>query len=273
MYKIPSEFSKFIQIDCDRKDFIQKYLQRYGIDSAVIKIEEYGHVYNHILVNFPLTHYDKAYKIKTVIAHYDRVLNTPGANDNSAAVYSMLEWAVRLKNYADKGNCHNIRLILSDGEELGEMGVTTQGAYCLASLFRKLRIINDDIYVFDCMGRGTIPILTETVLPSRISKDFLDSYRNLERRAQQLLRSACGKEWYSIPCNYSDNAGFIANGIPAVAITLLPKNEIIDAIKGIKPKTWKLNHCMEDNIDSIDGEAFEVTARILNKLAHFQNLQ
>ena len=273
MYKIPKEFSQFIELDCNRKEFIQNYLKEHDIDSAVITIEEHGHIYNHILVKFPLSHYDSTYKIKTVIAHYDRVPNTPGANDNSASVYSMLEWAVRLNEYGAKGHCHNIRLIFSDGEELGEMGVTSQGAYSLASLFRKLRIINDDIYVFDCMGRGTIPILTETVLPSRLNLDFVQSFRELENKAQRLLRSVCGNNWYSLPCNYSDNAGFIANGIPAVAITLLPTNEVADAIRGIKPKTWALNHSMDDNLNSVEECAFEITAKILNKLAHFQNLQ
>ena len=189
MYTIPQEFNQFLKLDCDRKEFIRSYLSRNNIESAVIKIEEHDHVYNHILVKFPITHYDSNYKVKTVIAHYDRVPKTPGANDNSAACYSLLEWAVRLNEYGKKGFCHNVRLIFSDGEELGEMGVTSQGAFSLAALFRKLKIINDDIYVFDCMGRGTIPILTETVLPQRVSQDFATSFRELEENAQKLLRS------------------------------------------------------------------------------------
>ena len=224
---------------------------------------------NHIYVKFPMSHYNKGCKVKTVIAHYDRVPNTPGANDNSAAVFSMLLWAVRLNNMGNSGRPHNIRLILSDGEEKGELGVTSQGAYSLAALFRKLKIINDDIFVFDCMGRGTIPILTETQLPKTVSRDFAESFYSLEKRAQDLIKSACGDKWCTLPCNYSDNAGFIANGIPAVAITLLPSNEVSHALKGGVPKTWLLNHSMEDNLSSVDPKSFEITAKILDKLATF----
>lgn len=265
MYKIPGEFAEFIGLDCDRQSFIQNFLNSHGIDAPVIPIE--GN--NHIYVNFPISHYNKSCKIKTVIAHYDRVPGTPGANDNSAAVFSMLNWAVRLKDMGNSGKPHNVRLIFSDGEEKGELGVTSQGAYTLAALFRKLKIINDDVFVFDCMGRGTIPILTETELPKGLSRDFINDFAAMEKRAQQIIKSACGNKWCTLPCNYSDNAGFIANGIPAVAITLLPSSEVSEALNGITPKTWLLNHSIEDNLQSVDSVSFEITTKILDKLACF----
>ena len=113
---------------------------------------------------------------------------------------------------------------------------------------------------------GNIPILTQTSLPKGLSLDFVNSFFDLERRAQMLLKSVCGDRWYSLPCNYSDNAGFIANGIPAVAITMLPENEITDVARGVVPKTWALNHTMEDNLSSVDAGAFELTGRILDRL-------
>jgi len=265
MYQIPENFKQFISPECDRKTFIQNYLNAAGLDAPVISLEGKNHIY----VRFPQSQYNGSFRIKTVIAHYDRVEGSPGANDNSAAVYSLLEWAVRLSGMP---GFHNIRLIFTDGEELGSEGVASQGSFPLAALFRKLGIINDDIYVFDCMGRGDIPVLTETVLPKGVSSQFIKKFNALESRAQKIIQTSCGGKWFTLPCNYSDNASFIANGIPAVAITLLPSDEISMALHGLPVPTWKLFHTEADDFNSLTPVSFEVTARILNHLAVLKTL-
>lgn len=53
---------------------------------------------------------------------------------------------------------------------------------------------------------------------------------------------------------------------------MLPENEIADVIKGKMPKTWVLNHTMEDNLYSVDSEAFELTRSILDKLGNLLTL-
>jgi len=266
MYQIPESFKQFISSDCDRKAFIQNYLNSAGIDAPVIQLEGKNHIY----VKFPQTQYNPMFKIKTVIAHYDRVEGSPGANDNSAAVFSMLEWAVRLSKMP---SAHNVRLIFTDGEELGSDGVASQGAFPLAALFRKLGITEDDVFVFDCMGRGDVPIITETKLPKGASSKFVKKFCDLESRAQKLLITACGGKWFTLPGNYSDNASFIANGIPAIAITLLPSVEIpCVAMNKELPETWKLFHTQEDNFESLDPLSFEITAKILNQLASMKTL-
>ena len=68
-------------------------------------------------------------------------------------------------------------------------------------------------------------------------------------------------------CNYSDNASFIANGIPAVAITMLPSAEVTAATQGIQPQTWQLLHTPGDSINSLTPESFEIFHNILNNLA------
>lgn len=260
MYTIPSVFKDFIASDCNRAFFIQNYLNKAGIDTAVLPMEGKNHIY----VKFPQNQYNPTFRIKTVIAHYDRVPGSPGANDNSAADFLMLEWALRLIKMPV---FHNIRLIFTDGEELGSEGIESQGAYPLASLFRKLGIKNEDIYVFDCMGRGDVPILTQTNLPKGISREFVNNFNKLEMRAQKLIQNASGGKWFSLPCSYSDNASFIANGIPAVAITILPSEEVSLALRGQIPQTWKKFHTQQDNFESLTPQAFELTARILNQLA------
>ena len=92
---------------------------------------------------------------------------------------------------------------------------------------------------------------------------------------------------------YSDNAGFLANGFPAVAITMLPQNEAsaymmalnsdpdlmryvknqdvpekkIDALQQLLPLTWRLMHTDGDNISSLTPQSFAITARILDAIA------
>lgn len=263
MYKISSEFLDFILPDCDRRNFIQEFLLKRGIESAVIQTEGKNHIY----VKFPQEQYNPLFRIKTVIAHYDRI--GIGANDNSAAVFCLMEWTALLLK---RKSFHNIRLIFTDGEELGKSGVAEQGAFPLAQMFKRLGITDDDIFVFDCMGRGDVPILTKTVLPHGISKKFIKDFSALEKRAVNLLYVSSDGKWFCLPCNYSDNASFIANGIPAVAVTMLPSDEVSDVLSGKNPKTWQNFHTPNDNFSSLNPSSFELFHKILSNLAEMKTL-
>ena len=266
MYKIPSVFNDFIAPDCDRAAFIQNYLKAAGLEAPILQMEGKNHIY----VKFPQSQYNPTFRIKTVIAHYDRI--GIGANDNSAAVFCLLDWAVKLSRLA-LPLFHNIRLIFTDGEELGEAGgVAEQGAFPLAQVFRRLGITSDDIFVFDCMGLGDVPILTQTILPPKAPAKFVKDFSVLEQRAAALLQASANGRWFCLPCNYSDNASFIANGIPAVAITLLPSLEVTAATRGEIPGTWQLLHTAGDNLASLNPQSFEIFHNILNNLAALKTL-
>ena len=278
-----SNFLQFISPQSDRKSFIINYLRNNGVKAVVMPIENKNHIY----VVFPKESYNPSYKIKTVLIHYDRVENSPGANDNSIAVFLAMEWACRLNKITD---FHNVRLIFTDGEELAEHGVTSQGAYSLASVFKRLKITNDDVYVFDCVGRGTIPVISDCIIPQSTTKLFQEKYYSLKNRTHTLLQSVC-ENVYFLPVSYSDNGGFLACGIPAVAITFLPENEAALYIENLKqnpelkeyvmnkknkesknlesmlPHTWKLFHTPNDNFDSLTEESFYLMEKILNSLA------
>ena len=264
MYVIPPEFNNFISSDCDRASFIQNYLAKAGLECPVMQIEGKNHLY----VKFAHSQYDPMFKIKTVLAHYDRI--GCGANDNSAAVFCLLEWACGLA--AVPALKHNIRLVFTDGEELGSTGIEEQGAYALAKVFKRLGITNDDIYVFDCMGRGDVPVLAQTTLSAKVSPAFAKAFGALEQRAQKLIQQSAGGKWFCLPCSWSDNAGFIANGIPAVAITMLPSAEVNDVLDGARPLTWQLLHTPQDNASSLTPLSFEIFHSILNNLARQKTL-
>ena len=283
MFSIPSAFKDFIAPDCDRASFIQNYLNATGLEAPIMQMEGKNHIY----VKFPQAQYNPMFRIKTVIAHYDRFPGSPGANDNSAAVFCLMNWAVklaksavvecpqsgRIETTAACAKFHNIRLIFTDGEELGAAGgVAKQGAFPLAQVFRRLGIMNDDIFVFDCMGRGDVPILTQTILPPKTPARFVKNFSALEQRAATLLQASANGRWFSLPCNYSDNASFIANGIPAVAITMLPSQEVTAATQGQQPQTWQLLHTPQDKLASLTPQSFEIFYNILNNLAAMKTL-
>lgn len=257
-------FKEFINADCNRMKFIQNFLAENGVESTVIPLDGKNHIY----VKFPQQQYNPLFKIKTVVAHYDRFQNSPGANDNSAAVYMLMIWAVKLSRQND---FHNVRLIFTDGEEAGSDGIASQGAFAVAGLFKKLAI-NDDVFVFDCMGTGDVPVLCENNIPRKAGTAFIRKMAALENKAQKIIRTAGNGKWFCLPCNYSDNAGFIAQGIPAVAITLLPSTEVSDVLKNQIPKTWKNLHTQSDCIENLWESSFSLSMRIFDLLAQLKDI-
>ncbi len=310
------EFARFIAPDCPRCDFIVSYLEKRGVHAVVLPIEDKKHIY----VVFPKECYNPAFTIKTVVAHYDRFEGSPGANDNSSSVFALMDWAVRLQR---SGRAHNVRLIFTDGEEMcgssgaaggkgeavaigatvasgapaassGAATVSAQGAFGLASVFRRLGITDDDVFVFDCVGRGTIPVLGRSTLGKGISTRFKKRFAALQARTEQVLRAASGGVFVNLPVSYSDNAGFLACGIPAVAVTLLPADEahkymfdlvqvpVLEAfvmnrpvpdcfdrakLAAMLPETWRRFHTVNDDIASLTEESFALMERILHGLA------
>jgi hypothetical protein len=292
MDNLPALFSDFIAPDCDRCRFIIDYLTSNGIKASVITFASS----RHICIQFASSAYSPLFKLKTVLAHYDRAKNTPGANDNSAAVFALLEWAVRL-NESGRGQ-HNVRLFFTDGEEgIGASGsVREQGAFAIASGLKALGIVNDDVYVFDCCGRGEVPVLSTAGAKNTGSAAFKNRFNDLYRRAGDLLRASAPASWMTLPVPYSDNAGFIACGIPAVAITMLPSAEATrflfnlrqdkkleeavlsaaaladPALREKLPETWRLIHTPDDNIASLTPKTAGIMAKLLDRLAESKAL-
>ena len=273
---LPDIFETFISPDCNRCQFIINTLAKYGVQSSIVPINDS----KHILVKFPMTSYNPMFRIKTIIVHYDRVENSPGANDNSAAVFQVMMWAIRLSKM---NTPHNVRIFFTDGEELGSScGVSEQGAFGIASKFRSLGILNDDVYVFDCCGRGDLPVIS--IAGKGVGNDsFKKKFDSLVSRTEDLLRTVSPEKWLSLPVPYSDNASFLACGIPAVAITILPSEEATLYLQNLQkspaskqdknvPKTWQLLHTPQDDLSSLNPEAFKLMDSILNTIAKSKSL-
>ena len=214
------KFKEYISPQCDRLSFLRGYLAENGVQTSVVSLSGRNLIY----VNFPSSSFNPIFKIKTIISHYDRVSGSPGANDNSFANFALADFAASLLK--NPQSAHNIRIFFTDGEELGEEGVSAQGAFALADLFRRLGIQNDDVYVFDSCGRGNVAVLARAGLNAKASSKFKKSFLGLYQRTAELLKLSSPDAWITLPVPYSDNAGFLACGIPAVAITFLPADEV-----------------------------------------------
>lgn len=299
------QFETFTSLDCERRAFILSYLAEHGVKAVTLDLDGRHHIY----IKFPLHQYNPQFRMKTVIAHYDRAQGTPGANDNSAAAALLLDWADKINRLP---YFHNVRLILTDGEEAdiplmheagnvecsAKQGVTKQGSFSLAAVFRRLGITAEDVYVFDCVGRGTIPILARNDAISA-PPAFRRALVSLEERAKELFQKA-SMGYICLPVPYSDNAGFVAQGIPAVCITMLPEaeaNEYLSSLMKEKPlshfvlnranasieeankyspllpHTWQLFHTMEDNFQSLTPQSIPVMERILTALQNARQVR
>jgi len=291
-------FEAFLGENLDRVAFISAWLRSRDIRHTVVELAGK----RHIVVTFAPEAYDPRFRMKTLIAHHDRAAGTQGANDNSAACYLLMQLSERLSR---AGAAHNVRIIFTDGEETaGARGITGQGAFALGSGLRKLGNGEDDVYVFDACGRGDTLILSTAGFPAeaddRRGRDrkgrLYELMDDLHRRAAELARAVSAEAWVRLPTPYSDNAGFLAAGIPAQVITVLPHQEASvllaslaghasdvdrlsrvivankpldgdDPLAPIIPETWKMLHTERDNAASLTAPAFTLTETFLSALA------
>ena len=287
-------FKAFLKKDLNRCDFISQWLSAHNVPHSIVNLAQK----KHIIIKYPAQFYDKSFKMKTLTAHYDRAPDTQGANDNSASCFILMNFAKKLCSYTKP---HNIKIIFTDGEEAGAAGLKEQGAYTLGTGLKKLKMDGDDIFVFDMCGRGDTLILSRSGIFGR-DKAKTKRLDELHKRAGLIAQRACPNKWLSMLTAYSDNAGFIAAGLFAQVITVLPRKEaetllhclpkekltgqnktamgeLTDmVIKNQKPPqgypfqkiipfTWQLMHTADDKIETLNSEAFTLTEKYLTALA------
>ena len=272
----------FTEKNCDRFAFLKDFLEERNIPFSVLDIDGKRHFY----IQFNKASYTPMFNIKTVLTHYDRDENSPGANDNSASVFQVLNWARTLINSID---LHNTRIILTDGEELGS--ATEQGSYGIASTFNRLGLTNDSVYVLDGCGRGDVLVVSSTGKNAPGNHQFQKRFKALYEETIDIARSVAPQSWVTVPVPYSDNAGFIASGIPAIAITVLPKDEATSYMRALQkdrkfekevlqnkapkeklPATWSMMHSEHDTVESLTAESFKLMASFLDAIARQKSL-
>jgi hypothetical protein len=161
-------------------------------------------------------------------AHYDRAADSPGANDNSAAVFQLIETAARLR----EKKIRDWLVIFTDKEELarGE-GILDQGSYALARELRNRGFENPRVFIFDACGTGDTLIISTTadhLMKGETGPGIAKTRRlvqGLRDRALEAARDLRLEKVLLLPTPFSDDAGFLRAGIAAQTITVLPARE------------------------------------------------
>jgi hypothetical protein len=163
-----------------------------------------------------------------LVAHYDRTADSPGANDNSAAVFILIETALILR----QKKITDWMIIFTDKEELSrDEGIKSQGSYALAAGLRQAGLGGGRFFIFDACGTGDTLIISTTADhliqqsqgPGTIkTKQAVQKLRTL---ALETARELDMDKVLLLPTPFSDDAGFLRAGIPAQTITVLPGTE------------------------------------------------
>jgi len=238
-------FFDFIAPDADRFTILSLHIEKLGLNSVVIPIEGNRHFFifpkgKNIKPSTGGSFPFRKQSPVILTAHYDRVPDSPGANDNSAAVFQLLKTALRL----GEQNVDNWIIIFTDKEELqnGE-GIQKQGSFSLAKKLRALGLSNARIFNFDACGTGDTFVFSSTVnylLKKNKRSGFLRASQTITDLREKALNTARFLRFNKIllaPTPFSDDAGFLQGGIPVQTITMLPAPEAkpFELLLGDKP--------------------------------------
>ena len=215
------------------KEFIGPEVDRFVTLKRLI--EEGGLVYSinttagnrHFFISSPQPEKEFLRRRLTIlVAHYDRFPGSPGANDNSAAVFILVETAVKLQ----KEKISNWLIIFTDKEELiNGQGIRDQGAYSLALNIKEKGLENARIFNFDACGVGDTLIIsttTEFFLKNEARGEKIrNSIKELRENALETARDLRMVKVLLAPTPFSDDIGFLRAGIAVQTITMLPSEE------------------------------------------------
>jgi len=290
-------FFDFIAPDADRFAVLFEHVQHLDINTLVVSIEGNRHFFlfpNGI--NLKLSP-GSAFPFRgenpiVLTAHYDRVDGSPGANDNSAAVFMLLKAALRLGELG----LNRWIIVFTDKEELrsGE-GIREQGSYSLAKKLCRLGLENARVFNFDACGTGETFVVSSTA-DYLLEKNQKPSFRKTSQRMKALrervfdaARKLHISHMLSVPTPFSDDAGFLQGGIPSQTITMLPSGEaapfasllrnrpdFADAViagmakdsadRQLLPETWRCINGPADSHSRLTPENFERIVRFAVEL-------
>ena len=224
-------FREFISPKADRFALLEELLKKAELDYSVLEMA--GN--RHFFVAPPQPKEKNLPLPPVLVAHYDRAPGSPGANDNSAAVFLLVETALKLK----KDGAKNWIIIFTDKEELkpGE-SIQDQGSYTLALGFKNLKIHRPRIFSFDSCGAGDTMIISTTA-------DYLlkkeGGGEKLQKAAMELRQLALDTardlgmaKVLLAPTPFSDDLGFFRAGFAAQTITMLPTPECIALVTELR---------------------------------------
>ncbi len=280
------ELDQFCSSDSDRHEILKNSLERRGIPYEIIPIGDARHF--ALPVSNASTMDSEYYRVN-LVAHYDRVTGTPGANDNAAAVFQLLAYWEEIRR---SGWQHRTQILFTDKEELtGEMSATDQGSWHLARHLKRLGAENILFFVLDMCGIGDTPVWGRSIRKAGLAPPGGAVTRAYEVMEAFLKRYSGGRDFGMNPM-FSDDLGLLLGGYPAFQISLLPRKEAEEMqakmggvtpdadpdapgrarerIRASLPVSWQNNHSPEDKPSTLEASSFVLMARILRDLARYR---
>ena len=283
-----NRFFDFIAPNADRYAILLEHIESLGLNPTVIPVAGNRHIFIFPPGQKSLRSAGGVFPFKgqnpiMMSAHYDRVSGSPGANDNSIAVFQLLSAAMTL---ARSGKNRWI-IVFTDKEELsaGE-SFETQGSFTLAKKLKSWGLEKARIFNFDACGAGNTFIIsttTDCILKDSDKAGVRKVRKNIVRLRDYALETAHLLRLEKVllaPTPFSDDAGFLSAGMAAQTVTILPDKEaeqygallrsrpdFADAIISGKikepserrrlPETWRSMNNASDNVSRLTPEYFE----------------
>ncbi|PIE04783.1 MAG: hypothetical protein CSA76_02420 [Spirochaetales bacterium] len=276
------ELLHFCAPEADRFSVLKQSLIRRKIPFNVIPLEGARHI---LLPAPPPSALNKNYYRVTLVAHYDRVDNTPGANDNAASVFQLL--AHREAMYKEV-NAPLTQIIFTDKEELLAQHNTAskaplrQGSWYLARHLRRLGVSNVLFFVLDMCGIGDTPVWGHSV-----RKAGIHTLQGIENNAftemETFLKKFSGGKNFGVHPLFSDDLGLLLGGYPALQVSLLPRHQaeqlpplpanplpLRQHLQNNMPPAWQSAHTPFDTPDKLQAASFLLISRLLRGLSLYR---
>jgi len=273
---LPPWFSRFCEPSADRLSVLAQVLHGALIPFELVKTGSF----RHVQVRFDRTAEPQPGE-KVLVAHYDRVAGTPGANDNGASVLALVDYLRGPR----KGP--PMRAVFTDGEELAAgASATDQGAFALGRLWGTVPglfpVVLDmtgigDTVVLGHLGEHLIRRTRGTLDPTA-----LDGYAQLRMGAKRFLATCGAGDTLEVNTPFSDDLGLFMAGIPAVQVSLLPRKEALAYRRvrsdpgelagrdpGALPPSWRTMHGSGDRPEDLWPTSRNLVAELLEKLEGF----
>jgi len=263
MAPLPPWFRLFCAPEADRLRVLAQVLHGAALPFELVKTGSF----RHVQVRGSLPPVPRPGE-KVLIAHYDRVPGSPGANDNGASVLALVD-------YLRRPHKTPLRVVFTDGEELGPGGqAADQGAYALARHWGPVAGLFP--VVLDMTGIGDTVVLghlgEELIRRTRpgARPTDLDDYARTRLAARRWLATCGAGDAVEVNTPFSDDLGLFLAGIPAVQLSLLPRKEALAYRRdGVVPSAWAPMHTAADGPDTLWPTSREILAELLEKLETF----
>ncbi len=276
--RFSEEEERFLKPGCDRLVALAGLLASSSLPYQVVRAGGDRHIIVRIGRGRPRL---------ALIAHYDRFELSPGVLDNSCACIQLVRLGAALAPpgaalappgaaLAPPGAAASaappFAIVFTDAEELPARGAPkAQGAYGLALALKASPGLAPPAFVLDVTGRGDRLVYSTSAESLLERRGLAASSAALGRRALvEAAISAAARASLKPPLPlalpWSDDLGLTLGGIPALAISLLPDEEVTALSHGMRPRTWDYLHTASDGPELAEEGAFGLMAAFLAQL-------